>query len=81
MRLDKLSSGDADECWLKDGETLRPYLAGVGSILGAEGVARVVQEGSRVLCAPSPWPLSNVLGKCLRIYHQVRAGTFAGERR
>jgi hypothetical protein len=74
IRLDQPLTNQAEESWLQNGDEMRPYLAGVGSIVGAEGVSRLVQEGSRVMCASSTWPLSNVLGKCLRIYHQLRTG-------
>lgn len=74
IRLDQALSKQAEESWLQEGERMRPCLAGVGSIMGAEGVSRLIEEGSRVLCASSTWPLSNVLGKCLRIYYHVREG-------
>ena len=74
IRLDQPLTRQTEESWLKDGNTMRPYLAGVGSIIGVDGVSRLIQEGSRIMCSCSTWPLSDVLGKCLRIYHQIRVG-------
>ena len=79
IRLDQALTREAEESWIRNGDQMRPCLAGVGSLHGAEGISRLVQEGSRVMCASSTWPLNVAQGKCLRIYHQVRSGSSAKE--
>lgn len=78
FRLDRRHGKQAEQSWVEDDSASRhPYLAGVGSILGATGVSRLIQEGSRILCANSTWPLCQAMGKALEIFHKVRseAGT------
>lgn len=73
-RLDDPSGPQIDESWLQDGAGMRPCLAGVGSIIGVDGVSRLINEGSRVLCSSSVWPISDVQGKALQIFHNLRRG-------
>lgn len=75
IRLDQNLSKQIEESWVQAGAGMRPYLAGVGNILGAQGVSRLIQEGSRVLCASSTWRISDVMGKSLRIFHKLQSGT------
>jgi len=75
IRLDQHLSRQVEQSWVQNGAVMRPYLAGVGNILGADGVSRLVQEGSRVLCASCTWPLCDAMGKALRIFHKLRSGT------
>merc|ERR1712072_1389576 len=56
-RLDHPSGPVIDESWLQDGVGMRPCLAGVGNIIGVDGVSRLIHEGSRVLCSSSVWPI------------------------
>lgn len=80
IRLDQSLDTEAGETWLRDGGEMRPFLAGVGRLHGGAGVARLIREGVRVMCAPSAWPLNNVQGKCLLTYHQVRSGFSEGRK-
>ena len=75
IRLDQYIEREAEQSWLQNGEGMRPCMAGVGGVLGTDGVSRLVQESSCVLSASSIWPISAVLGNALRIYHKLRSGT------
>ena len=75
IRLDQALTREAVETWIRGGQQMIPCLAGVGSLQGAEGIARLVQEGSRIMMAASRWPLNIAQGRCLRIYHQLRSGS------
>ncbi|KIY00202.1 uncharacterized protein Z520_03887 [Fonsecaea multimorphosa CBS 102226] len=74
IRLDQSLDKEAEESWLQRGETMRPCLAGVGSILGPDGVARLIHEGSRILRASRVWPLCDTMAKALKICHHLRVG-------
>lgn len=71
FRLDKAFAEGEMRQWLQAGSGMRPYLAGVGSILGRDGAARLVNEGAQILCSSTTWPLSGLLGKSLRLYHEL----------
>ncbi|KAH8807391.1 fungal-specific transcription factor domain-containing protein [Xylogone sp. PMI_703] len=74
IRLDQHLSREVEQSWVEDGARMRPYLAGVGSIMGSDGVCRLIHEGSRVLCASDRWPLCGVMGKALQIFHRHQSG-------
>ncbi|RFU35776.1 hypothetical protein B7463_g563, partial [Scytalidium lignicola] len=74
VRLDQHLSREVEQSWVEDGARMRPYLAGVGSILGSDGVCRFIQEGSRVLYASNRWPLCGVMGNALQIFHRHQSG-------
>ncbi|KAJ9603153.1 hypothetical protein H2200_012448 [Cladophialophora chaetospira] len=71
VRLDQWE--EDGQSWILNGAHLRPYLAGVGCILGKDGVNRLIQEGSRVLLATHTWGFFPTMGKALRIWHRLRA--------
>lgn len=73
VRLDQRLSSQDEQSWITDGARIRPYLAGVGCMLGAAGVNRLIQEGSRVLCKTRTWGFSNVMGKALKLWHQFQS--------
>ncbi|KAK4945803.1 hypothetical protein LTR10_015151 [Elasticomyces elasticus] len=73
-RLDHPSGPEIDESWLQDGAGMRPCLAGVGNIIGVDGVSRLIHEGSRVLYSSSVWPISDVQGNALQVFHNLRRG-------
>lgn len=74
VRLDLPLSKQDEQAWILAGVNTRPYLAGVGCILGPEGVARLIQEGSRILYANRTWGFCRVMGKALKVWHQARSG-------
>lgn len=73
IRLDQPLSGEIKQSWFQAGQEMRPALAGVGSISGPAGVTRLVQEGSRVLNMSSIWPICQVQGEALCIFHKLRS--------
>lgn len=73
VRLDQCLSQEDEQAWILNGAGTRPYLAGVGCILGPDGVARLIQEGSRVLLASRTWAFAPVMGRALRIWHQFQS--------
>ncbi|OAL18164.1 hypothetical protein AYO22_10941 [Fonsecaea multimorphosa] len=75
IRLDQGLTREAVEAWIRNGQQMVPCLAGVGSLQGVQGIARLIQEGSRIMMAASRWPLNIAQGRCLRIYHQLRSGS------
>ena len=72
IRLDQHLGKQIEETWLQDGTCMRAYLTGVGNIMKPDGVSRLIQEASRVLCASSIWPISDAQGKALQIFHKLR---------
>ena len=72
VRLDQCLNKQCEQAWLLNGTSIRPYLAGVGCILDVDGVARLIQEGSRVLCDTRTWGFCPVMGKALRLWHMFR---------
>lgn len=76
VRLDQCLNRESEQSWLLHGMTIRPYLAGVGCILDVDGVARLIQEGSRVLCGTRTWGFCHVMGKALRVWQLFRTQGF-----
>lgn len=74
FRLDRPLHEHLERTWECDGAEMRPYLAGVRSILGAKGVSRVIDERVRILRASNFWPVCNVMGRALTIFHKNRSG-------
>ncbi|UKZ89666.1 uncharacterized protein TrAFT101_004709 [Trichoderma asperellum] len=73
FRLDQKNSQHDEQTWLKHGARMRPYLAGVGCIIGPDGAARLIQEVARVLCAASAWGRCQAMGKGLQLLHRIRS--------
>ncbi|KAL6901140.1 hypothetical protein GGI43DRAFT_422654 [Trichoderma evansii] len=73
FRLDQKNSQHDEQTWIKQGALMRPYLAGVGCILGPDGAARLIQEVVRVLCAASTWGRCQAMGKGLQLLHRIRS--------
>ncbi|GFP58551.1 zinc finger protein 641 [Trichoderma asperellum] len=73
FRLDQKNSQHDELTWLKHGARMRPYLAGVGCIIGPDGAARLIQEVARVLCAASTWGRCQAMGKGLQLLHRIRS--------
>lgn len=71
FRLNRAFAADEVQQWLQAGSSMRPYLAGVGSILGRDGVARLVNEGAQIMCSSTAWGHNKLLGESLRIYHEL----------
>lgn len=72
VRLDQSLSPEDEQAWILNGAHTRPYLAGVGCILGPDGVSRLIREGSRVLVAARTWGFAPVLGRALEIWHRLQ---------
>lgn len=75
FRLDRAVAAGEVQQWLRAGSSMRPYLAGVGSIMGRDGAARIVDEGARIMCSSTAWRISGLLGESLRIYHELGSRT------
>jgi hypothetical protein len=73
FRLDQKSSQQDDQAWLEQGASMRPYLAGVGCILGTDGASRLIQEVVQVLCTAPTWGRCLAMGKGLQLLHRIRS--------
>ncbi|KAL7917138.1 fungal-specific transcription factor domain-containing protein [Trichoderma austrokoningii] len=73
FRLDQKNSQQDEQAWLEQGTSMRPYVAGVGCILGTDGVGRLIQEGVRILCADPTWGRCIAIGKALHLLHHIRS--------
>lgn len=73
FRLDQNNSHHDEQTWLEQGASMRPYLAGVGCILGSDGTARLIQEVVRVLCAAHTWGRCIAMGKGLQLLYRIRS--------
>lgn len=73
FRLDQKNGQHNEQTWLTQGASMRPYLAGVGCILGSDGAARLIQEVVRVLCAAPTWGRCLAMGKGLQLLHRIRS--------
>ncbi|EHK50798.1 hypothetical protein TRIATDRAFT_134223 [Trichoderma atroviride IMI 206040] len=73
FRLDQKNSQHDEQTWLERGASIRPYLAGVGCILGSDGAARLIQEVVRVLCDAPTWGRCLAMGKGLQLLHRIRS--------
>ena len=73
-RLDLIPDGVVDDIWIRGGAGLDPYLPGVGNIMGSDGVSRLIRETSRLLRTNACWPMYEVSGRALVIFHALRSG-------
>ncbi|PYH50082.1 uncharacterized protein BP01DRAFT_362086 [Aspergillus saccharolyticus JOP 1030-1] len=75
IRLDGQLDEDIKEDWLQGRPNMRPYLTGVGSLLDTKGTSRLVNEGARILCTSTIWPMCETCGKSLKLFYRLRCGT------
>lgn len=72
IRLDQPLDQEELTSWVAGHYSARPFLAGVGCILGAEGVSRLIREGCRVLGDCGAWGFGPVMGRALALWHKYQ---------
>ncbi|KAH6995762.1 fungal-specific transcription factor domain-containing protein [Ilyonectria sp. MPI-CAGE-AT-0026] len=74
LRFDKCSLDDSMvEEWLRNGEKVRPYLAGVGSLEERGATTRLIKETVRLLTSDESWPLSYTVRFLLQDHYSSKA--------